>query len=157
MKINKLIMTLLTLTALAAAPLVRAADDPMMEPVNSVYTNYTKIQLALVKNSLKDVPETASAIAKAVKGDEMKMLSPDVAQQAEKLAKAKDLVEAREAFGHLSDSLIKYLDEHKVKSGAYKEAYCPMANASWLQTSERIQNPYLGKSMPHCGEIKRTF
>ncbi len=32
-----------------------------------------------------------------------------------------------------------------------------MVKASWLQTGKEIRNPYLGKSMPMCGEIKRNF
>ena len=96
----------------------------------------------------------ANAIAKAVKGDEMKMLSPDVAEQAATLAKAKDLKAAREAFKPLSASLIKYLADNKAGKGAYHEAYCPMAKASWLQTSKDITNPYMGKAMLTCGVLK---
>jgi hypothetical protein len=29
-----------------------------------------------------------------------------------------------------------------------------MADATWLQADKKIQNPYLGKAMPDCGEIK---
>ncbi len=84
----------------------------------------------------------------------MKMLSPKVAQQAEALAKARDLATARDAFKSLSDSLIQYVKEQKVPAGAYYVAYCPMAKASWLQTDKTIMNPYMGKGMIHCGQIK---
>jgi hypothetical protein len=170
MKIIKLQMTLLILTALVATPIVRGAEvqnpKPMagmaespalMEPVKSVYDNYLKIETALAKDSLDSVSGNASAMAKAIKGDDMKMLSPNIAEQAETLAMAKDLAGARKAFKPLSDSLIKYLADHKVQSGSYNEAYCPMAKASWLQTDKKISNPYLGKEMPGCGEIKRSF
>ena len=137
---------------------VRAMDDAaLMEPVKSVYDHYLKIQAEFAKDSMEGVVEHATAIAKAVKGDEMKMLPAEVALQAEALAKTKDLSTAREAFKPLSESLIKYLADHKVQSGSYKEAFCPMANASWLQSGKQVNNPYLGKSMPTCGEIKRTF
>src|SRR6266850_2374444 len=77
----------------------RAADDSaLMEPVKSVLDHYLMIQTELAKDSIKGVDEHARAIAKAVNGDEMKMLSPDVAKQAEALAKAKELKTAREAF-----------------------------------------------------------
>jgi hypothetical protein len=158
MKTNKLIMTVLTLIALFTVPIARAGDNPaMMEPVKSVYDNYLKIQATLAKDSLEGVPEKANAMAKAIKGDSMKMLSPDVAQQAEALAGAKDLKAARKAFKPLSDSLIKYLADNKVQTGSYTEAYCPMAEASWLQTGSKISNPYMGKEMPTCGDIKRKF
>jgi hypothetical protein len=47
-----------------------------------------------------------------------------------------------------------HLKEQKVPAGSYYVAYCPMAKASWLQTSKTILNPYMGTSMVHCGQIK---
>src|SRR5216117_613394 len=134
---------------------VRAAEDSaLMEPVKSVLDHYLMIQTELAKDSVKGVDEHANAIAKAVKGDEMKMLSPDVAKQAETLAKAKDLKAAREAFKPLSASLIKYLADNKAGKGTYHEAYCPMVKASWLQKETQIKNPYMGKEMLTCGTLK---
>ncbi|SRR5258706_964606 len=128
--------------------------DALMEPVKSVLDHYLAIQKELAKDSTKGVDEHANAIAKAVKGDEMKMLPPDVANQAETLAKAKDLKAAREADKPLSASLIKYLADNKAGMGTYHEAYCPMVKASWLQTEKAIKNPYMGKAMVSCGELK---
>ena len=125
-----------------------------MEPVQSVYDNYIAVQGALAQDSLKGVSTAATAMVKAIQADSMKMLSPKLAQQAEALAKAKDLPTTRDAFKSLSESLISYLKEQKVPAGAYYVAYCPMAKASWLQTSKTILNPYMGTSMVHCGQIK---
>src|SRR5207245_3404480 len=111
-------------------------------------------QKDLAKDSIKAVDEHAAAISKAVKADEMKMLSPDVATQAETLAKAKEIKAAREAFKPLSASLVKYLADNKAGVGTYHEAYCPMVKASWLQTGKAIKNPYMGKQMLSCGELK---
>ena len=149
----------LTLAVIAASAAVSSAaekkmDDPLMEPVKSVLDNYLAIQKELVKDSLQGVDDHANAIAKAVKGDDMKMLPAEVATQAEKLARAKDLKAAREADKPLSASLIKYLADNKAGKGVYHEAFCPMAKASWLQTEKNIRNPYMGKSMPGCGELK---
>jgi hypothetical protein len=125
-----------------------------MEPVKSVYDHYLKVQTALAGDSLKGVDENASAIAKAVRTDDMKMLPAEVAQEADKLVKSKDLKAAREAFKPLSDSLVKYLADNKVPKGTYHQAYCPMVKASWLQTDKSIKNPYMGKSMLTCGEFQ---
>jgi hypothetical protein len=164
MKLFQNIARLLVAATIIAAPLAGFAEDKMdgknmnesalMEPVKSVLDHYLKIQAELTKDSIKSVDEHASAIAKAVKGDEMKMLSPDVAKQAEALAQAKDLKAAREAFKPLSESLIKYLADNKAGKGAYHEAYCPMVKASWLQTEKDIKNPYMGKGMLTCGVLK---
>jgi hypothetical protein len=158
MKIKKLFAALSAVVILSVAPSARAADDPaLIEPVKSVYANYLKIQQSLAKDSLTGVSDSAALMAKLIRGDEMKMLPLEVAKQADTLAEAKDLKAARQAFKPLSNSLIKYLADHKVQSGAYHEVYCPMADASWLQGSKQVSNPYLGKEMPSCGELKREF
>jgi Cu(I)/Ag(I) efflux system membrane fusion protein len=160
MKLLQNTARLFVAAAVLASPLAGFADDKkmdesaLMEPVKSVLGHYLKIQTELTKDSIKDVPENASAISKAVKGDDMKMLSPEVAAQADALAQAKDVKAAREAFKPLSMSLIKYLSDNKAGVGMYHEAYCPMAKASWLQTGRQIKNPYLGTEMPNCGELK---
>lgn len=159
MKLFPYIIRLLVVATLIAAPLAGYAEDKMeepalMQPVKSVYDSYLKIQAELAKDSTKDVAGNASAIAKAVRGDEMKMLPSDVAKQADDLVKAKDLKAAREAFKPLSASLIKYLKDSKAGKDTYHEAYCPMVKASWLQTDKSIKNPYMGKEMLTCGEFK---
>ena len=160
MKMLKNTARLFLAFAIAAVPLAaisaddKKMDDLLMEPVKSVLDNYLKIQESLTKDSIKGVDEHAAAISKAVKGDDMKMLSPDVARQADTLATAKDLKAAREAFKPLSDSLIKYLADNKAGAGKYHEGYCPMAKASWLQTEKAVRNPYYGKSMLDCGDFK---
>jgi Cu(I)/Ag(I) efflux system membrane fusion protein len=144
---------------LAAASLfaiaAQAADSSTFsEPVKSVYDNYLKIQGGLARDSIAGVKEHANAIAKAVRGDEMKKFPAVVANQAETLAGAGDLAAVRKAFKPLSDSLIKYLADNKAPKGTYYEVYCPMADASWLQAGKDVKNPYMGKAMPDCGVIK---
>lgn len=167
MKKFRNLVRLLVAATVIAAPLLSRAEDAMdgmggkkmddsalMQPVKSVYDAYLKIQAELVKDSLKGVSDNAAAIAKAVRGDDMKMLPSEVATQADTLAQAKDLKSAREAFKPLSTSLIKYLSDNKAGKGTYHEVYCPMAKASWLQSGTEIKNPYLGKEMPTCGVLK---
>src|SRR6266852_5182056 len=161
MKLLKQTARLLITTTLIALPLAgftadeKKAENPaLMEPVKSVLDHYLSIQTELTKDSVRGLDEHANAIAKAVRGDEMKMLSPDVAKQAETLAKAKDLKAAREAFKPLSASLVKYLADNKAGQGIYHEAYCPMVKASWLQKETDIKNPYMGKEMLTCGVLK---
>jgi len=156
---NNIVSFLVALAAITApvagfAAEQTMADAALMEPVKSVYDHYLAIQKELAKDSLRGVQENASSIAKAVRGDDMKMLPLNVAKQAETLAKAADLKTAREAFKPLSASLVKYLADSKAGKGVYHEAYCPMARASWLQTEKEVRNPYYGKSMLDCGTLK---
>lgn len=156
MKLLKHTARLLLAATLIASPFSGFAADEkaLMEPVKGVLDHYLMIQTDLAKDSIKGLDEHANAIAKAVKGDEMKMLSPDVAKQAEALAKAKDLKAAREAFKPLSTSLVKYLADNKAGKGTYHEGYCPMVKASWLQKETDVKNPYMGKAMLTCGTLK---
>ena len=167
----KLLITLTALTLTAFATTARAGHrtfpelptkqnelpteqtGALKEPVKSVLNHYLKILSALANDSIDSVGSNASAIGSAIRGDSMKMLSPEMAAQADALAKAKDLASARTAFKRLSKSLIHYLANHKITS-AYMEAYCPMAKASWLQKDKKINNPYMNASMRGCGTIK---
>ncbi len=126
----------------------------LAQPVQVVFDNYIKVQTALAQDSVEGLQPAAGAMAKAIEGDSNRALPAKVAQQVDALAKAKDLETARAAFKPLSESLIRYLTDQKVPAGNYYEVYCPMAKASWLQRDQRILNPYLGKAMVHCGQLK---
>jgi Cu(I)/Ag(I) efflux system membrane fusion protein len=154
MKIKTVSILLTAAAGLLLNVNTHAADSPaLMQPVKLVYDYYLKIQTDLANDSLKGVSDEATAIAKAIQGDEMKMLPAVVGTEAEAVAKASDLKSARAAFKPLSDSLIKYLADHHAKD-AYVQMYCPMAKASWLQADKNVSNPYLGQDMPTCGVIK---
>ena len=132
-----------------------AAVKPVFKPpVQSVFDNYLKVQGALVQDSLEGVSGAGTAMAEAIKDDAKHALPAKVAEQAEALGKVKDLEAARAAFKSLSDSLIDFVKGQKAAAGTYRVAYCPMAKASWLQTGKTVMNPYMGKSMPHCGQLK---
>ena len=154
---NKLIrfIVLSAASLLLEGALAAADQSALKEPAKTVYDHYLMIQTELAKDSLKGLDEHAGAIAKAVLSDDTKALTPEIAAQAETLAKARDLKAARESFKPLSNSLIKYLSDHKVAKGTYYDAYCPMVKASWLQAGKNIANTYMGKEMLTCGEINK--
>jgi Cu(I)/Ag(I) efflux system membrane fusion protein len=130
------------------------ADSALKEPAKSVLSRYLTIQAGLANDSTQGLAENAAAIAAAVKSDPAKTFPPDMAAEAETLAQAKDLKAAREAFKPFSATLVKYMSDNKVAGGDCHEVYCPMAEASWLQTGKDIRNPYYGKEMLDCGELK---
>ena len=148
----KLLLTFVVLTSAVFALATLAGhrtfsrqERAMMQPVRSVFDNYFKIASALANDSMDGVASNASAIGSAIRRDSRKMLSPEMAAQADVLAETKDLAGARVVFKRLSNSLIQYLADHKV-TGKYVEVYCPIAEAAWLQEKgAKIHNPYLGK------------
>lgn len=135
----------------AASTVTNASKLP--QPVAAVFDGYAQIQTALAGDSLDGVAASAQAIAQAVKDDKASTFSATIGQQAEAVAKAKDLAAAREAFKPLSESLIKFAAKDAAVSGVYQKAYCPMAKASWLQTGATVSNPYMGKAMLRCGQF----
>ena len=72
----------------------------------------------------------------------------------------KDLKSARADFKILSEIMIPLAEKGHFKS-TVRKAYCSMAfddqGASWLQTAERVENPYWGSQMYRCGSIKKVY
>ena len=136
--------------SLAISAVTQAA--PSGAPLQAALDKYIQIQTALAGDSLKDVAAAAAEIASIAKAGDA-----TVATQAEALAKTTDIQAAREAFKPLSAALIKALSSQKSISGQYYEAFCPMANASWIQAGKKITNPYFGASMSGCGEIRKAI
>ncbi len=137
-------------------------DTALKEPAKSVMSNYLAIQASLAGDTIQGLDDHGKAISTALKSDAAKMTQSDmkmmlvgiIEAQAEALAQAKDIKTARAAFKPLSASVITYMSHEKAGKGVYHEVYCPMAEASWLQTGKDIRNPYYGKEMLDCGEMK---
>lgn len=131
-----------------------AAAQTPAEPIPSVLTHYGKIHASLASDTLEGVAAAAGILAKLVAGDPAKKLPAALAAQADALAKISDLAAARENFKQLSAALINALEAAKVRTGHHCVVYCDMAKGSWLQTDKTVRNPYFGKSMLQCGEVK---
>lgn len=124
----------------------------VQEPLKTVLDNYLQIQRALANDSTKGVAQSASAISKAAAGEGANRLPAKIGGAAKKLEGVQNVKSARQAFKELSDALIQHVGAQKI--AGLRVAYCPMVKASWLQTENRLNNPYMGRSMPECGEFK---
>lgn len=130
----------LAVLTLAAAPVFAGSN---------LFTSYESVRQGLLNNSLKDVQLKANALAKAA----TEAKKDDVAKAATAVAKTGDLGKAREAFGALSDEMIKLRNAGHGDRPAV--AYCPMVKKSWLQAkSQQIGNPY-DPAMKECGMFKK--
>jgi|SRR5581483_10731080 len=72
-------------------------------------------------------------------------------QDGAEIAKSQSLQQARAAFGKVSEKAVRLA---KGKHGYYV-LHCEMAGKDWVQTTAKVSNPYLGKEMLGCGEIKK--
>ena len=88
-------------------------------------------------------------------------LSDDAKEMAEHIGKnAGDIAHQREHFDMLSKDMLDMVKAFGATQTLYND-YCPMYNnkkgASWLSETKEIKNPYLGKEMPTCGEVKEEI
>lgn len=110
---------------------------------------YAVVSTALYKDDLAAAKKAAAGMVKHDKDSAM-------AKPAQAIADSKDIAEARTHFKELSDVAIPVAKKAKTMH----VAHCPMAmdgkGADWLQKSaDEVQNPYMGKAMPHCGTIAK--
>jgi len=136
MKIAKHQLTTLFCAAIALGMIASLGQAANLSGQDKKFlASYEKIHTALASDDL-----TAAKAAATELGD-----------SGTDIAKANSLKEARTAFEKLSG-------QAKTKTAGqsgYYVAHCPMLNKDWVQTSTTISNPYGGKEMVRCGEIKK--
>jgi Cu(I)/Ag(I) efflux system membrane fusion protein len=127
------IILLVTIFVAFGSAIMQAA--PLSETDKQFLARYEKIRSALATDDL--------GAARTAAGD--------LGDEGAQLAKSSSLKDARAAFGKLSD---KAKQLAAGQSGFYV-VHCPMLQKDWVQTNEKIANPYYGKEMAACGEIKK--
>jgi hypothetical protein len=147
-----LALAALSLLALSASPSAQQAASTA--DLRAVVRSYLEIQTHLAADRFAEVRAPASTLA--AQAAALGKNGEAIAKAAAALQSAADLAAAREAFGPLSDAVIA-----RVQADGSPEAlsdlrlgYCPMAKRSWLQREEQVRNPYYGKGMLTCGELK---
>ena len=130
-KIRTFFSTAVAVIAVACATLAANLSDKDKQ----FLTGYEKIHVALAdddltiaKNAAKDLGEDGAAVANTA-----------------------SLKDARAAFEKLSSRAASLV----AGQTGYYVVHCPMLKKDWVQTSTTIANPYGGKEMVTCGEIKK--
>lgn len=113
---------------------------------------FSKDKLALMQEAL----ETMALENEAISGRwDLLMNSID------KMKKASNENEEREAFAQISDKLIEAVKAFGSGDQSLFQYHCPMAfegrGADWLQVSQKIENPYFGSAMSRCGRLVETI
>jgi hypothetical protein len=124
------------------------AQSATPETVQLVFDNYFKIQAALAQDSLRGIAESAAAIAEAVRSDPGNTFPQRLARQADRLVRANNLTDARDAFLRASPHLIDYVKKNHL-AGFYM-GWCRTQKLAWLQADSTVANPYMGQAMPRC-------
>ena len=114
-----------------ASPLSAA---PLTDQNKQFLAAYDKVHHALVADDLTGAKKAAAELGTA----------------GADLLKSNSLDEARAAFSKLSDQAEKMA----AGQSGYYVMHCPMKNKDWVQTGDKVENPYGGKEMLSCGEVK---
>lgn len=150
----KMIRLLCTLGFAGLCSLLASANDtsaPLNDAQKQFLADYELIRAALAADDLAAAQKAAAPVAERDSQSSEKKTQTR-RESAGKLAKAGNLEAAREAFKSLSKSAV-HLAEGKE---GYYVAHCPMVSneeGDWVQTTKRINNPYMGKAMLTCGSI----
>ena len=141
-------------------------------PGNDVTTAYLELKNALVSDNSKGAAAAGKKLQEVMqvldklpfKSDQSKVYAEvkvDINEHADHItANANNIAHQREHFDMLSLDVYDLVKVVKTSQPLYKD-FCPMYNnkkgAIWLSETKEIKNPYYGKKMLTCGEIKEEI
>lgn len=140
--------------------------------VDEVVSGYLKLKNALANDNGNEAASASKQMGDALAKIDESTLTPDqkkvyddvkddVKEHSEHIASnGSNIAHQREHFDLLSQDIIDLVKATGHNQTLYKD-FCPMYNhkkgASWLSETKDIKNPYLGKEMPTCGEVKEEI
>lgn len=140
--------------------------------VNDVVSSYLNLKNALTNDNGNEAATAAKQMGDALSKVDESALTPeqkkvysdvkdDISEHSEHIASnGSNIAHQREHFDMLSQDMIDLVKTAGSTQTLYKD-FCPMYNnkkgASWLSETKDIKNPYLGKEMPKCGEVKEEI
>lgn len=133
-----------------------------------VLNGYLKLKNEMVAGNNATVAAAAAEMKttlatidnKSLNADEVKAFEPlkqKLIADAVAIASANDIKQQRDLFSSLSNNMIALAKATALSAQEIYLDYCPMRKASWLSTEKAIRNPYYGKSMLTCGNVKETI
>jgi Cu(I)/Ag(I) efflux system membrane fusion protein len=142
--------------------------SPRQQSEEVMFDRYLDLKNALV--AAKPTEASAAANGMLTVLDTLKVSTDTAAWNQDKVKMKSDLGkiitgtkigDMRAGFSAVSDDYYNAIGKYGIYTKrAYRE-YCPMAfdskGAYWLSTSQKIENPYFGKDMIDCGEVKDTL
>jgi uncharacterized protein DUF3347 len=148
------------------------ADQKAQAPVKKIIAAYLHLKNALTKDDSKEAASAGNELTQAFKkidksslGVEQKKVFEDVEADAKEHGEhigsnGGNIKHQREHFDILSKDMYDLVKGLGPGQTLYQD-FCPMYNnkkgATWLSETKEIQNPYLGKEMPTCGDVKEEI
>ena len=131
---------------------VSAQTSNFSDANRTTMSQYEDVRAALAADDLSTAKRASGKLATALKSAAPGAPASPLLEPAEDLASAPALDKARQAFKKMSAAAIQ------ITSGVsgYYVINCPMTpNGDWVQTSQTVDNPYMGKIMHDCGVVKK--
>ncbi len=140
--------------------------------LQTIYTPYFEMKDALAKDDFEKSKENGIQFLKAVdaihsslfKGEANAVwmtISGEIQSDLQHIAHFTEIGEVRKAFQNVSKTIITITKIWHPNKETLYVLHCPMVDsnkgADWISLSEKIENPYFGKEMAQCGEVKTTF
>lgn len=139
---------------------------------SEMVAGYLELKNALANDNGKDAAEAGNRLVNIMKKFDKSSLTPeqkkvyeDIEEDAREHAEhigvnADKIAHQREHFDILSQDLYDLVKVAGSGQTLYLD-HCPMYNdnkgANWLSETKEIKNPYYGKSMLTCGEVKEVL
>ena len=140
--------------------------------VDEAVTAYLQLKNALTTDDGKEAAGAGKQLHEAIvkldnasfAADQKKVyddVKDDIKEHAEHIStNAEKIAHQREHFDMLSKDMVDLVKVVKPGQTLYID-HCPMYNdkkgADWLSEVKEIRNPYYGKKMPECGEVKEEI
>lgn len=130
--------------------------DALVLTNDTLATSYAR-QISLQADSinLSELNADSSIVAMAKANIE------SIAAEAKGLVGEKGIEPKRKSFQMISDNMYDLLRTVRYDREVVYHQFCPMAfndaGAYWLSKSDDIKNPYFGKKMLSCGEVKDSL
>jgi uncharacterized protein YdbL (DUF1318 family) len=158
-------------------------DEPLAQSQNSAdfnakftnfLSNYYHLKDAFVLSNNEMAVTSANLLAGSADSLDVKEVKADssivemakgyvqtVSAEAKALAQEKDLEAKRKSFQLISDAMYDLVRTVRFDKEVVYHQYCPMAfndaGGYWLSATADIKNPYFGKKMLTCGEVKDSI
>jgi uncharacterized protein YdbL (DUF1318 family) len=158
-------------------------DEPLVQSKNSsgfngqfenFLQNYYQLKDAFVSSDANIATSAANVLAKSADSLNLKEIKADnsivemangyvqtVSSESKALAGEKDIEAKRKSFQMISDAMYDLVRTVRFDKEIVYHQFCPMAfndaGAYWLSPSADIKNPYFGKKMLTCGEVKDSI
>jgi hypothetical protein len=163
-----LVFALAAMTFAANAQTAEKIDVDAKAQIAAALDSYFAVKNALVDSNVETTSAAADKLVENLAAvDDTKLTAAQNAvwtkravalkKDASHINKNKEIGHQREHFETLSINMYAVIKAIAANSADVFLHYCPMRKASWMSESKEVRNPYYGKKMLDCGDVKATL